>query len=316
MIDVSVVVPARDAAHLIEPLLRSLMGQRFEGEHEVIIVDNGSRDATADLAEASGMRVLRRPRGAGPGVARNDGAAVARGRILAFTDADCRPTSGWLRAGELAGRAADVVQGAVEPPPGASIGPYDRTLSVREDYGLYPTANLFVSRECFERLGGFEDWAPASDHPRGRPFGEDTWLVWRARRAGAVVAFAPRALVHHAVLPGDARAYVTELSRVGEFAALVERIPELREAFCYRRWFHSPRSAAFDLAAVGLLAGLVTRRPAALTAAAPYARLLAADARRWGRRRAAGIAATRLAADAVAAIALARGSLEARTLLL
>ena len=103
---------------------------------------------------------------------------------------------------------SDLVQGFVRPPPGARRGPFDRTLWVTSEYGLYETANLFVRREWFERLEGFRDWV--SDHGRSgamrRPFGEDAWFAWRARRLGARTAFAERAVVHHAVFPGTAEA--------------------------------------------------------------------------------------------------------------
>lgn len=314
---VSVIVPARDAAGLIGPLLDALAAQRVEGGHEVVVVDNGSRDDTAAIAEASPAcdRVVRRARGEGPGAARNAGVAASSGDAIAFTDADCRPAPGWLAAALARLRAgADVVAGRIEPEPGVAIGPYDRTLAVHDDHGLYPTANLVLRRELFERLGGFVDW---TEHgARGRPFGEDTWLVWRARRAGARVAFAPGVLVHHAVFPAGPSEYLAEQRRVGEFASLVARVPELRDAFCHRRWFHSRRGAAFDLAAAGVALAVARRRPAAALAALPYLRLAVDDARRWGRRRAPAIAAVRLAGDALAAASLVRGSARARTLLL
>jgi glycosyltransferase involved in cell wall biosynthesis len=307
----SVVVPARDAAHLIEPLLAGLERQEGAPEWELVVVDNGSRDDTAALAEHSPAcaRVVRRTRGEGPGPARDAGVAAARGRLLAFTDADCRPTPGWLAAGARALQRAAVVQGAVAPEPGVPVGPYDRTLWVRFDYGLYPSANLFMRRELFERLGGFDDPFQRGD---SRPFGEDTWLVWQARREGEPVDFCADALVHHAVLPGAPGEYLAERARTGRFPALVAGIPELREAFCYRRWFLDRRSAAFDLAAVGALAALTSRRLAPLAAALPYAWLAGADARRHGRRRAPTVAAVQVAGDAVAAGALVAGSLRAR----
>jgi glycosyltransferase involved in cell wall biosynthesis len=312
---VSVVVPARDVAALIGPMLEALAAQRGAPEWEVVVVDNGSHDETAEVAERSGLpvKVLRRPRGQGPGPARDEGVAHARGRLLAFTDADCRPTPGWLAAGVDGLERSPIVQGAVEPEPGVPVGPFDRTLAVPFDYGLYPAANLFVRRDLFERLGGFGDPFP---RPGGRPFGEDAWLVWRARRAGEAVAFSSEALVHHAVLPGGPGEYLVERARAGLFPELVGRIPELREAFCYRRWFLSPRSAAFDLAALGGLLALRGRRATPLLAALPYARALTAEACRFGARQAPAVAAVQAAGDALAAIGLAVGSVRSRTLLL
>src|SRR4051794_20264371 len=96
---VAVIVPARDAAGLLPTALDALAAQTVAAE--VIVVDNGSRDGTADVAEAHPVvtRVVRRARGEGPGAARNSGAAATDAPLLAFTDADCAPSPGWLAAG-------------------------------------------------------------------------------------------------------------------------------------------------------------------------------------------------------------------------
>src|SRR5687767_11645745 len=99
MIEASVIVPARDAEATLGDTLDALAGQEMSAEYEVIVVDDGSSDGTVAIAEhAPGVKLLRQDR-LGPGEARNTGARVARGRVLAFTDADCRPIPGWLRAG-------------------------------------------------------------------------------------------------------------------------------------------------------------------------------------------------------------------------
>jgi hypothetical protein len=94
---------------------------------------------------------------------------------------------------------------------------------------------------------------------------------------------------------------------------MARRVPELREALFYRRCFLSRRSAAFDLAVVGAAVGVARRRPLALAAALPYARMLARDARYDGGPQ---VAAARLAADAVGAAAMAYGSLVSGSLLI
>lgn len=303
-------MPARDAAAILPRTLAGLAAQA-DGV-EVIVVDDGSRDRTAEVARGHGATVVSGD-GSGPAGARNRGAAAAGAPVLAFLDADCEPAPGWLAAGMRALEEADLVQGAVAPPPGAEVGPYDRTLAVRSAYGLFETANLFVRAELFDRLGGFESWLRPR---RGIELGEDVWLGWRARRAGARTTFCPEALAWHAVVPRDARGYVAEHARLRFFPALAARIPELREGFFYRRWFHSRRSAAFDLAVAGATLAARTRSPLPLAAAAPYGRLVLADARRWGRRRLPAVAASRVAGDAVGAAALAWGSARHRSLLL
>ena len=306
---VSVIVPARDAAATLPATLAGLAAQSLDAPVELVVVDDGSHDATARLARAAGATVVPGA-GAGPAEARNRGAAAAGASVLAFLDADCAPTPRWLEAGLAALEGADLLQGAVCPPPGAAIGPFDRTLWVTRPHGLYETANLFVRRELFDRLDGFESWLRPR---RGIELGEDVWFGWRARRAGARIVFSSEALVHHTVFPRGPRAYAAERARLRFFPAMTARIPELREAFLYRRLFLSSRTAAFDLALAGAAVAVARRRPTALLAAAPYARLAYRDAHRGGRRRAPAVLAADLVADAIGAGALLTGSAQART---
>jgi glycosyltransferase involved in cell wall biosynthesis len=306
------VVPARNAAATICATLEALAGQRTDAPDEVIVVDDGSDDGTAELAaRGPGEVTVLRGDGRGAAEARNLGARAASGEVLAFTDSDCVPDDGWLTAGLRALEDADLVQGPITPIPGAPHGPFDRSLWVEHESGLHESANLIVRRELFERVGGFEGWL---DHAGGRPIGEDTWFGWRARRSGARAVWAPDAVVHHAVFPRSAREFVAERLRLQYFPAMVARMPELRH-YLFRRWFLTRRSAAFDLAfaAAGVACARRSRLP--LVAALPYAVELGRAARPW-RRRAPAMAAATLAADAVACASLIRGSLRSRAPLL
>lgn len=84
---VSVIVAARDAAATLAETLESVKEQTF-ADWELVVVDDGSRDSTAAIAEEAGARVLRNERAQGPGSARNRAAAEARGELLAILDAD------------------------------------------------------------------------------------------------------------------------------------------------------------------------------------------------------------------------------------
>ncbi len=315
MVHVTVVVPARNAEATIEGTLAAIAAQRFDHEFELIVVDSGSTDGTRRLVQSSGAvtALLDNP-GGEPASSRNLGARRARGEVLAFTDADCRPAPEWLAAGVGALAGADIVQGRVVPE--HAPGPFDRTVSVGHEYGLYETANLFVRREIFERAGGFEPVLGPGATER-HPFGEDAWFVWRARRDGAVTTFAADATVQHAVFERRASEYVAEQARCRHFPPLVALIPELRERFLHHRVFLSPASAQFDLALASiLLSGLRRRRMATLVGALPYAAGVLREVGESPPGERALVAGARIAADALTFASLAYGSARARTLVL
>jgi glycosyltransferase involved in cell wall biosynthesis len=310
---VSVVVPAHDAAATLGRTLEALAAQDLDGAWEVIVVDDASSDATAAIARTSPgpVTVVSEAR-LGAAEARNRGAREAKAAAIAFTDADCFPTPGWLSAAVTALDGADLVQGRVAPDPTVPLGPFDRTIWIESERGFYETANLIVTRELFERLGGFEDWL---DTGGGKHIAEDVWFGWRAVRAGARTRFAEDALIHHAVFPRSAWGYLAERPRLRYFPAIAGKVPEFRRRTLYRRFFHTRRSAAFDLALAGAALAAARRSWLPLVAAAPYARIAVSGVLPY-RRRAPVVAAVRVAADAVNCAALVAGSVRWRSLVL
>src|SRR5690606_32524306 len=120
--EVSVLVATRDRAEPPAPTLDSLAAQRLERDAwELVVVDNGSRDATAEVLAAHTdslpLRILGEPR---PGKSRALNAAIphARGDLLAFTDDDVEVGPGWLAALLAASRRfpdASIFGGPIEP---------------------------------------------------------------------------------------------------------------------------------------------------------------------------------------------------------
>jgi glycosyltransferase involved in cell wall biosynthesis len=294
--DVAVVVPARNAATTLPRTLAALRAQTYGGALEVVVADDGSADGTPELARAAGATVVA-SRG-GPAEARDLGVAATIAPLIAFTDADCFPAARWIEHGAAALDAgADLVQGPILPEPGAAIGPWDRTLYARDPSPLFQTANLLVTREAYDRAGGFARRIPL---PAGeKSFGEDVLFGWAVKRGGGRVAWAPEALVHHAVFPRGARGFVAERERLQWFPALVREVPELRSALPLRV-FLSARTAAFDLA----VGGVLTRRP---WLALPYLAMGPHRPRQL---------AVHAVADAVGLAALVRGSARSRTIVL
>ena len=302
----SVVIPARDAADMIGRTVEAALAQDVDGDFEVVVVDDGSTDQTATIAKRAGARVVRNDTAVGPADARNAGVAAAAGELLAFTDADCEPQAGWLRAGVRALEQADIVQGRVEPDPSANLGPFDHTITVREESGLFETANLFVRREWFDRIGGFRAFIdPAKGH-----FGEDLVFGWKVRREGGRFAFAADAVVHHEVVRREPRDWIQERRRLRLFPLATREVPELRERY-FLRIFLSRRTAKFDAALAALLAAVLLRRPLLLVLAVPYLRAglhLKSPWRRWVMRQNAAM----VAGDLVGLAALIEGSVSAR----
>jgi glycosyltransferase involved in cell wall biosynthesis len=94
--EISIVVPARNAARTIGGCLQGLLEQSVSRErYEVIVVDDGSTDETDQVVEGSGFTLIAQAQ-QGAAAARNKGASVAKGNILLFTDADCVPATSWL----------------------------------------------------------------------------------------------------------------------------------------------------------------------------------------------------------------------------
>jgi GT2 family glycosyltransferase len=197
--EISVIVPVRNGARSLAALLQSLDRQTLARDRfEVIVVANGSADASPQIAAAHGARVLQEPI-ANRSQARNRGVQAARSRLYAFTDADCVASPRWLEALLACRNAGSVVAGAVEL--GVSDSPnaierFERLWRFGQEawvlQGWAATANLLVHREAFEAVGGFET--------AYRHGGEDADFCLRAGAAGHTLAYCPGAVVRH---PGE-----------------------------------------------------------------------------------------------------------------
>ncbi|HEX7880714.1 MAG TPA: glycosyltransferase [Candidatus Eisenbacteria bacterium] len=211
---VSVVVPVLNGGKHLGELLRSLAALDWPADRlEILVVDNGSTDDTAEQARAAGVTLLSEPE-RGASRARNRGIREARGEIVAFTDADCLVTRRWIRGvtapfqdpvvGGVGGRIETYRPTTLAERYAARIGHLDveRHLS-HPTFPFAPTANAAFRRDVFEKIGGFDP-----DFPWGEPVDFGKRVV---RDAGFRLAFAPTAVVLH-----RARASVAEFRRQQE----------------------------------------------------------------------------------------------------
>ena len=95
LIMLSIIVPTLNEQKHIEELLAELVPQLDRGD-EIIVVDSHSKDNTVKVAEKLGAKVILRPK-KGVGLARTEGAKVAKNDILVFLDADCKPSDNFAK---------------------------------------------------------------------------------------------------------------------------------------------------------------------------------------------------------------------------
>ena len=96
---ISVIIPAKDASNTLGECLHAVLDQdgfQFDIDYEVIVVDDGSVDGTAKIAQENAVKVIQQAN-RGPAAARNAGVKIAKGTLLVFTDADCVPSKSWLK---------------------------------------------------------------------------------------------------------------------------------------------------------------------------------------------------------------------------
>jgi GT2 family glycosyltransferase len=194
---VTVILPVRNDREGVRTVIAALERQTLpRNEFEIVVGDDGSVDGSVDGIETPDGWV-RGVSGAAvsSSAGRNRAAALARAPVLAFCDSDCRPAPDWLEQGIRALEPADMAAGAItlvapRRPTVWTVLDADMFLDQERlvGRGLAVTANLFVRRELFERIGGFDD---------ALHYGGDSDFVVRARAAGARLVFAPGAVVEH-----------------------------------------------------------------------------------------------------------------------
>jgi len=191
----SVIIPAMNEEERIGRCLASIFETDWNpAELEVVVVDNGSIDGTARLAAEMGAQVYVVP-GVTVAALRNFGAARTTGAILAFIDADCTVDRSWLKRAEKYLASPGIVCFGSPPvvPPGATWVQrawYEvrrKRVAVGETEWL-ESMNMFVRREAFEALGGFDESLVTC---------EDYDLCVRMRTQGKVFTDSDLVAVHY-----------------------------------------------------------------------------------------------------------------------
>lgn len=252
---VSVIIAAYNAGPFIGQQLASLTEQDYDGPFEVIVADNGSTDDTVEVAKSFvgslDLHLVDASATRGGGLAKNAGAAAARGELLVFADSDDVASRSWLRHLVAAAPKFDITAGPYEyellnssvvrawceawPPDRAPVAD-----------GCLPFAlggNLAVWREAFERTNGFREG-----------YGYDVDLSWHAQALGFSLGFTPDAVMHYrlrSTLKGQAKQNlhwgVASCRNYRAFRTQgLPRPPQWRRALSFGKWLARGPRSLFD----------------------------------------------------------------------
>ena len=199
---VSVVVPNRNRAGYLEVALASLGSQDLGEGCEIVVVDDGSTDTTAEVVGRSAARCVALGSPGGLNAARNLGVRETHGSLVAFVDDDVWAPPGWARAlAEGAARHRDAeafggpIRARIEGRAPRACGrekPPITTLDLGEEDVVAPMvwgANFDVRREAFERHGPFDERLAGHGD-------EEEWLLSLRAAGGRIVYLAAAGLDH------------------------------------------------------------------------------------------------------------------------
>lgn len=204
---ISVIVPIYNGEADLPELLKCLQSQTYPVESvEYLLVDNNSSDRTASIIQAAeknaniSIRYLTENRLQSSYAARNVGIRAAKGEILAFTDADCRPQPNWLESliKYFAEPTVGIVAGEIVALPGKTLlekYAHRQNILSQKHTLAHPfcpyaqTANLAIRRQVLQEVGLFRPYLTT---------GGDADLCWRIlRQTKWKLEFAPEAIIQH-----------------------------------------------------------------------------------------------------------------------
>lgn len=250
---VSVVVASYNGERTLRACLESLQQLNYP-DYEVILVDDGSTDATPEIARLNpGVRYIRHEKNLGLSLARNTGIDAASGEIIAFTDSDCRADADWLYYlvgglvnSEFSGMGGPNLLPPEDSPVAAAVmvspgGPAHVMLSDQQAEHI-PGCNMAFYKWALAEIGGFD--------PIFRQAGDDVDICWRLQQVGRKIGFNPSAFVWH-YRRSTLGAYLKQQQGYGEAEALlVRKHPEYFNSWGASVW----RGRIYSSSQFGLLA--------------------------------------------------------------
>ena len=236
---ISIVIPVYNGAGTITAAMQGVMKQYHSAPKEIIVVDDGSADQTAELVKKFNDVIYVHQINSGPASARNTGFRKSKGELVFFTDSDCIPQLDWIEKmlphfqdptiGVVAGsygianaksRLADCIYREI------IYRHHTRMPDFPKSFGSY---NFCIRRNLMERLGGFNtSYRYAS--------GEDNDLSYKVLDFGYKIYFERNSIVTH-YFPEHFTKYLAEQYRHGFWRVkMYQDFPAMRRGDDYTFW--------------------------------------------------------------------------------
>jgi cellulose synthase/poly-beta-1,6-N-acetylglucosamine synthase-like glycosyltransferase len=198
---ISVIIPFYNTGNKIERCANALLDQSYhKNEYEIIFVDDGSNDGTAEIiSKFKKIRLIKQIH-KGPAVARNLGVKNSKGQIILFTDADCIPDKAWIKNMVEPFKSKEVIgvsgtyktfnkSSLIARFAGYEIEERHRKLKKQEQIDFIGTFSAAFRKSAFLMANGFDESFPTAS-------GEDPELSFRLEKFGKMI-FQPKAFVYH-----------------------------------------------------------------------------------------------------------------------
>ena len=196
----SIIIPAYNSEKTLFSCMESIEEQSVSKEdYEVIVVDDGSTDSTAAIAQKFNIKYIYQTN-QGPASARNKGVRSAIGDIVLFTDSDCIADHNWIR--EMVKPFSDPeiigVKGAYKTKQKELAAKFAQAefedrydlLLKNSNIDMIDTYSAAFRKDVFLNIGGFDQSFPVANN-------EDTDLSYRLAASGYKLVFNPNAFVYH-----------------------------------------------------------------------------------------------------------------------
>ena len=231
------IIPTHNSEKVIVQCVQSLITQKYPREKfEIIIVDDGSKDKTTSLAKEAGADQAKIVEPCFQGKARNIGAKIARGKILAFLDSDCAANDGWLQTIEKELETNKAIGGPVLNGNNHSSVAWAEYLmefcgwdeyKKRSIVHFVPGCNQICDKNVFSTSGGFSE----------ERLSEDVLFGHSLEKIGVKTIFVPELQIRHFCRTEKTK-YLNNMKLLGKYSTrTAKEVPSIYRKLSKKRLY-------------------------------------------------------------------------------